>query len=76
MILAIDDLHYSVRITEQSLHFNRKPVLALCDHSRRELVIHCSVDPARMPEIIGEAASRIYAHYQRCQSSPAAAAVI
>jgi hypothetical protein len=29
-----------------------------------------------MPEIIGEAASRIYAHYQRCQNPPAAVAAI
>ncbi len=60
MHLSLGPYRYHLRRTDQKLFVNRKPVLAICDHQARELVIQEGIGPETLRQVIGDAVARIW----------------
>ena len=71
MNITLGPYQYRMRRTDQRLFVNRKPVLAICDHQARELIIQDGLSRQALRQVIADAVGRIWA-YRFGEQSPAA----
>ena len=62
MDLKLGTFDYRIRFTDEQLFLNRKSVLAICDHPRRELLVSNLATGGQLRQIIGEAVARIWSY--------------
>ena len=60
--ISLGNFGYDIKVTDQQLFLNRKAVMAICDHPRRELLVSRDATSSQMRQIIGEAVSRIWSY--------------
>ena len=63
MLLILGPLSYRVAFKSGVLQAADGPVMAICDHARRELTISLSASPAELSLLVTESARRIAAHH-------------
>ncbi len=71
MNITLGPYQYRMRRTDQRLFVNRKPVLAICDHQARELVIQDGLNHQTLRQVIADAVGRIWAYRFGEQSAAA-----
>lgn len=62
MNLRLGSFDYQIRFTDEQLFLNRKAVMAICDHPRRELLVSRQASHGQLKQIVGEAVSRIWSY--------------
>ena len=62
MNISLGNFGYDIKVTDEQLFLNRKAVMAICDHPRRELLVSRDATSSQMRQIIGEAVSRIWSY--------------
>jgi len=59
MHLCLGKFRYRVRMTGERLVLNHQPVLAVCDHQSREVLVDDHISDALLAEVLGDALTRI-----------------